>query len=249
MGLLRNTTFVCIDCETTGLDINKDKIIEIAMTKFTFEQIKDSFETLIDPEMPIPLESQKIHNISQEMVSGKPKIKEFLEFTFDFAKNHPIVGHGISFDIDMICTAAEQLGLNCPLKKNIKIDTLRLARLYGKSPSNSLETLRSHFNIDDEGAHRAMSDVIVNIKIFKQLAKGFVTKEDMLRRLQKPILLKTIPLGKHKGRSFDEIPLEYLYWAVKKDFDIDLIYSIKKAIKKRKLKTSFGQSSNPFFTL
>jgi len=50
----------------------------------------------------------------------------------------------------------------------------------------------------------------------KQLAKDFVTKEDMLKRLQKPILLKAIPLGKHKGRSFDEIPLEYLYWAVKK---------------------------------
>ena len=53
------------------------------------------------------------------------------------------------------------------IEKQPFIDTLRMARLYGESPINSLERLRQHFNIAAEGAHRAMSDVIVNIEVFK----------------------------------------------------------------------------------
>ena len=65
-----------------------------------------------------------------------------------------------------------------------------------------LEKLREHFNIEPEGAHRAMSDVIVNISVFKYLSQSFKTTEQLLERLKKPILLKTMPLGKYKGRPF-----------------------------------------------
>ena len=58
--------------------------------------------------------------------------------------------------------------------------------------------------------------------------------------------MKTMPLGKHKGRRFDEVPVEYLLWAEKKDFDQDLLYSIRLELRNRKKGGGFEQSANPF---
>ena len=117
------------------------------------------------------------------------------------------MGHNISFDITMLQKAAERLKEPMPFKKNIQLDTLRLARLYAESPVNSLDALRRHFNIEEEGAHRAMNDVIVNIEVFKRLTTKFHTTEEIIKRLNKPIALKFMPLGKYKGRLFEEIPM------------------------------------------
>lgn len=250
MTQLNKEVFVCLDCEATGLDLENDKIIEIAATKFTFDgTIIESFESLIDPMREIPQESQLIHNITNEMVAGKPKIKDILPSLLKITNNHIIVGHGIQFDIDLIAAEAQKNSVPCNIRSNQTIDTLRLARLYGESPVNSLEKLRMHFNIAPEGAHRAMSDVIVNIEVFKYLSKAFDTTESLLQRLKKPILMKAMPLGKHKGRKFSDIPLDYLQWAAGKDFDQDLLYSIRLEIKNRKKKQNFNTASNPFSDL
>ena len=94
-----------------------------------------------------------------------------------------------------------------------------------------------------------MNDVIVNIEVFKKLSSAFQTTQKLLERLKKPILMKKMPLGKHKGRNFSEIPLDYLKWAAGKDFDQDLLYSIRLEINNRKKKNDFQQASNPFSSL
>src|SRR5262249_9013660 len=124
-----------------------------------------------------------------------------------------------------------------------------MARLYGESPTNSLDQLRQHFNIEFEGAHRAMSDVIVNREVFKYLAKRYRSTEQIFEILSKPIFLKTMPLGKHKGRLLKEIPLQYLQWAANKDFDQDLLYSIRSELARRKKGNLFSQAVNPFSEL
>ena len=249
MGLLNQETFVCLDWETTGLEPAADRIIEVAATKFTFSKVLETFETLIDPETPISQVSMSIHHITPEMVQGKPKIEEILPKLFAMINSHIIIGHGIQMDIAFLKESAKRLNIPSSLDSLILIDTLRLARLYGESPTNSLEKLRQHFNIDDEGAHRAMSDVTVNIAVFKYLTTSFKTTEQLLERLKKPILMKTMPLGKHKGRPFNEIPLEYLKWAIRGDFDQDLIFSIKTELQKRNKGSSFQQSASPFSDL
>lgn len=246
MGKVDKQTFVCLDCETTGLDIDKDRIIEIAVVKFQLSENLASKEFLIDPECAIPVESIAIHHITQDMISGKPKIGEVLSEILDLIGRHIIVGHGIGFDIDMVDIAAKRIDIPCKIKENLSIDTLRLARLYGESPTNSLAQLRQHFNVGAEIAHRAMSDVLVNIEVFKHLVKPYPTTEKIFEILSRPILLKEMPLGKHKGRPFKEIPYEYLRWAANKDFDRDLMYSIKTELKKRSKGNLFSQASNPF---
>jgi DNA polymerase-3 subunit epsilon len=246
MGLLAKETFICLDCELTGLDVNQDRIIEIGVVKFNFDQILEEFESLIDPECVIPQTSIDIHHITQDMVEGKPKMHDVIPEILKLVGNHIVVGHGVEFDIAMVANAADRAGIPHELKKLRTFDTLRMARLYGESPTNSLEQLRKHFNIEAEGAHRAMSDVVVNMSVFKYLAHRYKTTEQLFEILERPIQMKNMPLGKHKGRSLKEIPIEYLRWAVHKDFDQDLIYTIRMELKRRKSGNLFSQSGNPF---
>ena len=249
MAQLDNTTFVCLDCETTGLDPQADHIIEIAAVKFQFSETLQTFETLVDPGCPINETSIEIHHITNDMVQGKPRIAEVLPELLSLIQNHIIVGHGIGLDIAFICEAAKKNSIPCSIANNPTLDTLRMARLYGESPTNSLEKLRQHFNIAAEGAHRAMNDVVVNIEVFKFLSSSYKTTEQLFERLKRPISLKAMPLGKHKGRPFSEIPIEYLQWAANKDFDQDLLFSIRSELKKRKKGTQFSQAANPFSNL
>lgn len=249
MTLLGKQKFVCVDCETTGLDAAQDRIIEIAVICFDLEAIYTELESLIDPECPIPESSIAIHHITPVMIQGQPKIEDLLPAVLKIIDDHIIVGHGVGFDVEMIRRAAERAQIPCTIQNNRCLDTLRLARLYGGCPVNSLEQLRKHFNIPMEGAHRAMNDVIVNREVFRHLVKRFKTTEQVFEALSRPILLNTIPLGKHKGRPFKEVPLQYLQWMINKEFDQDLIYSVKMELKRRKQGNLFNQAGNPFLNL
>lgn len=246
---LNEECFVCVDCETTGLDPTSDNIIEVAVARFTLNSIMTEFETLVDPKRQIPPSSIEIHHITDKMVAGKPTINQVLSEVLEIIGDHVIIGHGVQFDLDILSQEAKRHGIPCKLSKNKVIDTLRLARLYGDSPSNALERLGIHFNVASEGHHRAMNDVRVNIEVFKHLITKFRNLNAIFQTLAKPILLRAMPLGKHKGRPFRDIPLQYLQWAANKDFDQDLLYSIRSEIKKRKQGNSFQQSGNPFHHL
>jgi DNA polymerase-3 subunit epsilon len=249
MQFLHKTEFICLDVEATGLSKETDRVIEVAAALFLQGKILEEMDTLINPARLIPPESQAIHNINDSMVEGKPLIQEILPSLHAFIGNRIIIGHGIQFDIDMLNKEAERSALTIRFGEYGTIDTLRLARLYGESPSNSLEVLRQHFNIEAEGAHRALSDVRVNYQIFHRLTTDFRSVEQINQTLSKPILMKNMPLGKHKGRPMKEIPLEYLKWASYQEFDQDLLYSLRTELSHRKTGDRFSQSSNPFLSL
>lgn len=249
MKPLHEQVFVCMDCETTGLDANESRIIEVGAVRFTIHEALAQSESLIDPECEIPETSIAIHHITPDMVDGKPKIHEYLPQLLEFVGTNILVGHGVKFDMDIIAASAARAQIPCTIQYNQYIDTLRLARHYGESPINSLEQLRKHFNIEEEGAHRAMNDAMVNMDVFKFLAKPYKTVEQIFEVLSRPVAMKIMPLGKHKGRPISEVPLQFLLWAANKDFDQDLLFSIRSEIKRRKKGHTFGQSANPFSNL
>lgn len=241
--------FVCLDCETTGLDAKQDRIIEVAVMCFDARQVFAQMESLVNPECVIPDTSIAIHHITSDMVADKPTIERVLPEILEIIGQHIIIGHGVKFDIDLLANAAERHNIPAKIRYNPYLDTLRMARLYGESPVNSLEHLRMHFNVPLEGAHRAMSDVIVNREVFLHLAKRYKTTEQVFDALARPILMASMPFGKHKGRPFKEIPLQYLQWMANKDFDQDLLFSIRSELKRRKMGNHFAQSGNPFQNL
>lgn len=246
MTLLKKARFICLDCEFTGLDLDNDRLLEVAAARFTFDEIQGTIDELVKPDCPISPESQAIHNISAEMVENRPPIEEILPSFLEFVGRDLIMGHGVGADLEMITRAAKRANIPCSLQARPYIDTLRLARLYGDSPNNSLSNLAKHFNIPADPAHRALNDVMMNIEVFKHLVTRFKTVEQVMEILAKPIKMKFMPLGKHKGRPFGEIPEAYLRWAAGVDFDQDLLYSIRLELKKRKKGGGFSQANNPF---
>jgi DNA polymerase III subunit epsilon len=249
MPSLRDQIFVCLDCETTGLEPRTDRIIEVAAVLFKDGEILDRWETLIDPGVPIPASSSAIHHIMDAMVAGKPAIRDVMQELMGFVEEHPIIGHGIPFDLQVLHHEAKRCEHTSSWDQKPFFDTLRLARLYGESPENSLERLRQHFNIPPEGAHRAMNDVVVNVQVFQHLTRHFRTVEEMQKTLSKPILMRKMPLGKHKGRPFKEVPVNYLQWAAHQDFDEDLLHSIRTELSRRHARPGFQNFGNPFQTL
>src|ERR1700730_11377443 len=116
--------FVCIDCETTGLDAQQDRIIEVAVMCFDANQVYAQMETLIDPECEIPETSIAIHHITPDMVKDKPKMVDILPDLLQFLGNHILVGHGVGFDIEVIACAADRAGIPHTLRNNRTMDTL-----------------------------------------------------------------------------------------------------------------------------
>jgi DNA polymerase-3 subunit epsilon len=249
MGQLKTTPLVCFDVETTGLDVDKDRIIEIAIVRFTLDEVLSSYESLINPNCAIPADATAIHRITESMVANQPTMVQLLPQILPLLEDQILVGHGIQFDIAMVANAADRAGVPCRLRSAPFIDTLRLARIYGESPNNTLEMLRQHFQIPANQAHRALSDAMVNIEVFRHLVRKYQTVEQVLHVLSKPVEMRTMPLGKYKGRLMREIPVDYLRWAVKQNFDQDLLYSLQRELGRRREGNLFTQSSNPFANL
>ncbi len=113
MTLLNKAHFICLDCEFTGLDLEKDRIIEVAAVRFTFSEILDEFDYLVKPDCQISEEAFAIHHISAEMVANKPPIEAILPTLLAFVRRDLIVGHAIESDLNMLTCAAKRANIPC----------------------------------------------------------------------------------------------------------------------------------------
>lgn len=172
------TYFTIFDVETSGLNPEKDDVLEIAALKLKGSEIIDRFELLAQPTKSIPPEAEKIHGLNEVylLVNGQSidiVIKKFLEFIEDSI----IVGHNIrEFDWLFIVYYCQKMKLSKP--ENKIIDTLELARKLLSLPSNTLSNVANHFGFKHKDAHRAMPDVEMNAKVFLKLMEILLNQED-----------------------------------------------------------------------
>src|SRR5690606_9760698 len=98
------TTIVSLDIETTGLDENRDAIIEIAAVKFKLNsnRIESEFNTLINPGKPIPDFITGLTGIDNSMVRQAPHLRDIAHELTAFVGDAPILGHNVSFDIKFL---------------------------------------------------------------------------------------------------------------------------------------------------
>ena len=162
-------TFVAFDFETTGLDPESDRITEVAAIRFVNGERDDAYETLVNPQIPIPREITNITGISDEMVAGAPTENEVSGKVIDFIADSPIVAHNISFDIQFL-TRLFQIVLPGSEVLNVQYDTLPLARAFlFFLPNHRLGTVAEYFNYSRGSEHRAGADTEKVGKIFLDL--------------------------------------------------------------------------------
>lgn len=166
---------IIIDTETTGLEANAgDRIVEIAaieiLNGITSE---NTFHHYINPEREIPDSAFRVHGISTEMVSDKPKFGDIAEEFTVFIGNDPIVAHNAEFDLGFINSELRRIG-RAALELNRIVDTLALARKRFPGQSNSLDALCNRFGVDRSRRvkHGALVDVEILAEVYAELRGG-----------------------------------------------------------------------------
>lgn len=173
-----DNTIIVLDVETTGLDPQKEKIIEFAALKLKNGEIIDEFETLINPEQHIRHSSIAIHGITEEMVEDAPKTEEIMPQIFEFIGEHPMVAHNAIFDYSFLNET--HIALYQTPFENHYIDTQQMFReICPDEKSHGLNTLMARFKIEEQGIkHRAMADAKGLALAYPHLEKLYFQKNN-----------------------------------------------------------------------
>ena len=165
-------TFVAFDLETTGLDAEKEEIVEVAGLKFTLEKkdgklqpkILGAYSSFVKPSKFIPEEATRIHKITNQMVEEAPELKlvltQFLRFC---GLSSILVAHNASFDAAFMSKGIRKLGMVMP--QNPIIDSLKVVRkILPEYASHKLGDLakklsdQMQLSVNPEQLHRAAYD-------------------------------------------------------------------------------------------
>lgn len=177
--------YTVIDIETTGLSKRYHQITEIAAAKINQGKIVKTYQTLVNPQVRIPHFITKLTGIDNQMVKDAPTISEALPKFVYFLQEDVFVAHNASFDFGFI-----DHNLRLHQGKNLlnqKLCTRKLAnRLLPHLSRKRLQDLCTHFNINNQQAHRAMGDVQATAMVFNNMLnilheKGISEVKEVLR--------------------------------------------------------------------
>ncbi|MEY8355807.1 exonuclease domain-containing protein [Lachnospiraceae bacterium 54-53] len=163
--------YVVFDLETTGVSAAEDSIIEISAVKVKGHEPVAEFTALVNPGTHIPAGATSVNGITDEMVKDAPGLAEVLPDFLSFIGGEILVGHNIqSFDLLFLYRAAgELLGRDVI---NDYVDTLFMAKAcLPQLRRHRLTDISAHFNINTQGAHRAMNDCIMNQQCYEHMGK------------------------------------------------------------------------------
>lgn len=160
-ALLHDMTFVAFDTETTGLSAQAGRVVEIAAVRFSLrEGILDTFQSLINPGMPIPPDASHIHGIRDAHVRDQPPASVVLRDFFKFidGPGQILVAHNAPFDTGFL--KAECARHRLPTWSNPVLCTLALSRAYLRGLRNyQLATVAEHLGVQRPARlHRALAD-------------------------------------------------------------------------------------------
>lgn len=165
---ISNKTIVVFDIETTGLDSEKDQIIELGAVKIENGNIIEKFSTFVKPTTSIPFEVVNLTGISDDMVADAPPIEYVIKDFYEFTRGCVLSGHNvINFDIKFIRREGANLGLEFD---NPIIDTLKEAQASKlKITRYNLGVVTKALGITLEGAHRAWNDAFATAQVLLKL--------------------------------------------------------------------------------
>ncbi|MGB7338095.1 MAG: helicase C-terminal domain-containing protein [Phototrophicaceae bacterium] len=203
---------IALDLETTGLDVEKDAIIEIGAVRIRDGQVIEEYSTLVNPGFVIPAETTHITGIHQDDLRDAPLLTTVLPDVAAFVGNTPVIAHNVQFDIGFM----RRFGI---LKSNLPIDTFDLASiLLPRTPRYSLSSLAAVFEIDLENAHRALDDARATAILYWHLWEKLIA-------LPSPILFE-ITRGLQNFQWDTGAVFRAAYDEIKSQGDADAIESV-----------------------
>ncbi len=178
---LADGRFVVYDIETTGTNVRRDEMVEIAAATYENQQpVDQGFQQLICPVRGyIPRAATKVHGIDFQDVADAPTVAQVLPDFLDYIEHETMVGHNIArFDNRFIDKATGKY-LDGQGFNPFYIDTLRLARrILPDLPRYTLEVLAQTLEVGDEVAHRAEQDIKLTAQVFFALTEHIIDEKE-----------------------------------------------------------------------
>lgn len=254
MELILSRPLAILDLETTGTNLAKDRIVEIAVLKVMPDGNLHSKEAVVNPQMPIPPQVSAIHGITDEDVKDAPTFDQLAKVFYLFLDDCDLAGfNSIRFDLPILIEEFHRAGVSFDLSNRRFVDVQRIFHVM--EPRNLTAAYKFYCSKDLEDAHSAMADVKATYEVLKaQLdrysaeLKNDVTflhefsKDgdyvDLGKRMYFENGIEIFNFGKHKGKAVTEVfktEPSYYDWIIKSEFPIDFKEKIR-AIKERSKK-------------
>ncbi|MDR1896964.1 MAG: 3'-5' exonuclease [Prevotellaceae bacterium] len=240
MKLNLKNPVIIFDIESTGLNIAKDRIVEISVIK-VFIDGREEFKTRrINPQMPIPPESSKIHGITDEDVKDCPIFKEIAKSLFSYIEGCDLVGYNLfKFDVPLLVEEFLRAGVNVDFRKRKIVD---VQNIFHKMEQRTLAAAYKFYCEKVlKNAHTAEADTRATYEVLQsQLDRYPELQNDMKflsdfsartrnmdyagRIIMDQDNVPVFNFGKYKGRKVKEIfAIEptYYSWMMNGDFTLD----------------------------
>ncbi len=154
------------DLETTGVNVAKDRIVEIAILKVFPNGNKESFTWRVNPEMPIPANTTAIHGITNEMVANEPTFTELAPKVYALIKDSDLGGFNSNrFDIPLLAEELLRAKVDFDMKKSLSVD---VQTIFHKMEKRTLEAAYKFYcDKDLINAHSAEADTLATYEVLK----------------------------------------------------------------------------------
>lgn len=251
---LKLTRPICFfDLETTGTNLAKDRIVEIAILKVHPNGNKESRTWLVNPEMKIPEEVIAIHGISNEKVANEPTFKELAPQIHAMIKGCDLGGYNSNrFDIPLLVEELLRANIDFEMKATLSVD---VQTIFHKMEQRTLSAAYKFYcGKDLEGAHSAEADTLATYEVLKSQIEKYDELENDIAALAHFSSRKkfadfagfisydkngaeVFAFGKYKGKNVERVFEEepgYFGWIQNADFPL-FTKKVLTAIKLRKL--------------
>jgi DNA polymerase-3 subunit epsilon len=225
------------DLETTGINISKDRIVEISILKVYPNSNKESRTWLVNPEISIPSEVSKIHGITNEMVINEPNFKEIGFQVKEMINNCDLGGFNSNkFDIPLLAEEFLRSNIDFDLEK---IKCIDVQNIFHKMEKRTLgAAYKFYCKKDLIDAHSSKADTLATYEVLEAQIEKYSELENNVTFLSEfSSRNRTVDLagfiiydqnnvpcfsfGKHKGKSVDFIidnEPGYFGWILNSDF-------------------------------
>lgn len=166
---LAATEFVVFDLETTGAKAPPCRITEIGAYRVKNGQVAEKFETLVNPEMPIPWFITQLTGITDDMVAEAPKFADVAHDFLSFIGDSILVAHNSGFDMRFLNSEVARVFPDYRVANPCLCTVLLSRKLLPDIVNHKLKTVAAHYSIDLTNHHRASADAYATAHIFVNL--------------------------------------------------------------------------------
>ncbi|CAM1349087.1 exonuclease domain-containing protein [Tenacibaculum crassostreae] len=256
MTLKLTKPIVFFDLETTGINIAKDRVVEISILKVFPNGNKESKTWLVNPEVEIPKEASDIHGITNEKVVTEPTFKELASQINEMIADADLAGFNSNrFDIPLLAEELLRAGIDFDMNNRKAVD---VQTIFHKKEQRTLSAgYKFYCGKDLEGAHSAEADTNATYEILLAQVDKYDDLENTVEALSEfsthgkradfaGFVLyndddqEIFSFGKYKGRTVEEVLKEnpgYNAWIQNADFPLytkKVLREIKERMSKSK---------------